>query len=61
MRLKGILDTRSSTTGFWMLYGTPYVNGKPFIWSQSLWSGKTLRNVTDRLDGHFTLVQPYLR
>ena len=34
MRLKGILDTRSSSTGFWMLYGTPYVTGKPFIWSQ---------------------------
>lgn len=61
MELDGILDTQSASTGFWMLYGAPCVNGKPFIWSQSLWSEQTLRDVPDRLDGHFTLVQLYLR
>lgn len=61
MGLSGILDTASSTTGFWMLYGTPYINDKPFIWSQSSWSWQTLRDVPDRLDGSFTLIPLHLR
>ena len=61
MTLSGILDTRSSATGFWMLYGTPYVNGTPFIWSQSSWKWQTLRDVPDRIDGRFTLMPLYLR
>jgi hypothetical protein len=61
MELSGILDVSSSTTGFWMLYGTPYVNGKPFIWSQSSWKWQTLRDVPDRIDGRFTLMPLYLR
>lgn len=48
-------------TGFWMLYGTPYVHGKPFIWSQSLWNEQKLRDVPDRIDGLFTLMPLYLR
>ena len=61
MRLSGILDTKSPATGFWMLYGTPHVHGKPFIWSQSLWNGQTLRDVPDRVDGRFTLMPLHLR
>ena len=61
MELSGILDPKSSTTGFWMLYGTPYVNGTPFIWSESSWKWQTLRDVPDRLDGRFTLMPLYLR
>ncbi len=61
MGLSGILDTHSSATGFWMLYGTPYIKGKPFIWSESLWGWQPLRDVPDRLDGRFTLVPLYLR
>ncbi len=54
--LSGILDTSASNTGFWMLYGTAYVNGTPFIWSQSSWKWQKLRDVPDRLDGVFTLM-----
>jgi hypothetical protein len=61
MGLSGILDLSSFTTGFWMLYGTPYVNGAPFIWSKSSWKWQTLRNVPDRIDGRFTLMPLYLR
>ncbi len=61
MGLSGTLDISSSTTGFWMLYGTPYVNGTPFIWSQSSWKWQTLRDVPDRIDGRFTLMPLYLR
>jgi len=61
MELAGVLDTSSRNTGFWMLYGTPWVKGKPFIWSESLWAGQPLRDVPDRLDGRFTLMPLYLR
>jgi hypothetical protein len=61
MGLSGILDTKSSATGFWMLYGTPPVNGGPFIWSQSSWKWQTLRDVPDRIDGRYTLMPLYLR
>jgi hypothetical protein len=61
MGLNGTLDADSLNTGFWMLYGTAYVKGKPFIWSDSLWSEQTLRDVPDRLDGRFTLMSLYLK
>jgi len=61
MGLSGILDTESPASGFWMLYGTPHVKGKPFIWSESLWAGQPLRDVPDQLDGVFTLMPLYLR
>jgi hypothetical protein len=61
MGLSGVLDTGSPATGFWMLYGTPWVKGKPFIWSESLWAWQPLRDVPDRLDGTFTLMPLYLR
>jgi len=61
MGLSGMLDTSSPNTSFWMLYGTPHVNGSPFIWSQSPWKAQKLRDVPDRVDGKFTLMPLYLR
>ncbi|HJV65655.1 MAG TPA: hypothetical protein VJ550_07980 [Geomonas sp.] len=61
MELSGNLDASATSTGFWMLFGTPEVKGKPFIWSESLWSSQLLRDVPDRLDGKFTLIPLYLR
>jgi hypothetical protein len=61
MKLQGVLKAKSSNTGFWMLYGTPHVNGSPFIWSRSSWSWQKLRHVPDRLDGRFTLMRIYLK
>lgn len=59
--LSGILDTSASNPGFWMLFGTAYVNGTPFIWSQSSWKWQKLRDVPDQLDGIFTLMPLNLR
>ncbi|MHB8770088.1 MAG: C45 family peptidase [Syntrophales bacterium] len=59
--LSGTLDTSASTTGFWMLYGTPTINGAPFVWSQSSWKWQKLRDVPDRVEGVFTLMPLYLR
>lgn len=61
MGLSGILDTSSSSKGFWMLFGTPEINGSPFAWSQSSWKWQTLRDVPDRIDGSFTLMPLFLR
>lgn len=61
MLLDGTLDIASMNTGFWMLYGTAKVDGVPFVWSQSSWKWQTLREVPDRLDGSFTLMQLHLR
>jgi len=61
MQLKGTFDTTSTATGFWMLYGTPKINDKPFIWSQSSYSWQKLRDVPDSLDGEFMLIPLYLK
>jgi hypothetical protein len=61
MMLSGVLDAKSHSTGFWMLYGTPAVDGEPFIWSESSWKWQILRDVPDRVDGRFTLMPLYLR
>ena len=59
--LKGVLDTSSRAKLFWMKFGTAYVNGKPFIWSESLWKETKLRYVPDRIDGKFTLLNEYIK
>jgi hypothetical protein len=59
--LKGVLDTSSPVRAFWMKFGTPYVNGKPFIWSESQWKSQKLRDVPDVVDGPWTLLNAYIR
>lgn len=48
-------NERGGKTGFWMMYGTPKISGKPFIWSESQWANfKKEQNedwVPDRLEG----------
>ncbi|HEY3277500.1 MAG TPA: hypothetical protein VGJ94_12840 [Syntrophorhabdaceae bacterium] len=61
MKLSGTLNIHAGAHGFWMLYGTPFVKGRPFIWSRSLWSWQKLRDVPDRLTGSFTLIPLYLK
>jgi hypothetical protein len=61
MDLIGVFDGASPYKNFWMKYGTPHVNGSPFIWSQSQWSGQKLRDVPDVLDGNYNLLNLYIR
>jgi hypothetical protein len=61
MKLQGVFDTESTATGFWMLFGTPKVNGQPFVWSRSSYSWQKLRDVPDVLDGGFVLPPLYLK
>jgi len=59
--LKGVYDTDSTNRAFWMKYGTPVINEKPFIWSASAWKGQKLRHVPDIVDGRFTLLKAHIR
>jgi hypothetical protein len=59
--LKGVLDTSATGKAFWMKFGSPSVNGKPFIWSESQWKGQKLRNVPDRVEGGWNLLNLYMR
>lgn len=61
MKLSGELDIRSPIKGLYMLYGTPYVEREPFVWSKSSWHLEKLRGVPDRLDGIFTRLPLYLK
>jgi hypothetical protein len=60
-RLSGDIDLNSSAKGFWMRFGTPYYNGKPFIWSESEFSSWYHPDVPDALDGKFTYLNLHLK
>ncbi len=60
-RLSMQIDTGSSARGFWMKFGTPKVNGAPFVWSKSSWAWQPLRDVPDVLDGAFIQPRLFLR
>ena len=59
--LQGLFDLDSPNKGFWMKFGTAYIDGKPFIWSESDWAGQKLRDVPNTVDGDFHLINTYLR
>ena len=59
--LKGVLDYSSPVKAFWMKFGTPYIDGKPFIWSESQWKDQKLRDVPDVVDGQWELLNAYIR
>lgn len=59
--LKGELDLNSPYQAFWAKYGTPHINGKPFIWSESIWSNQKLRDVPNVVDGNFQLLNLRVR
>ncbi len=61
MNLEGIFDLESTNKSFWMKFGSAYVDGKPFIWSESQWNTQKLRNVPDRIDGNFQELNMYIR
>ena len=61
MALSGELQWDAPSQGFWMRYGTPHVNGLPFVWSRSPWAAWNHPDVPDVVDGVFTLMNLHLR
>lgn len=59
--LDGALDPEAGQDAFWMKFGTPIVDGKPFVWSESQWKDQPLRDVPDALDGSWQLLSTNIR
>ncbi len=62
LKLKANKDSKKSS--FWMKYGTPVIEGKPFIWSESFFkefkSPQEVDFVPDAIDGKWNLVPLFI-
>ena len=51
-------------TSFWMKYGSPYIDGSPFIWSESRWAKFKLPEeedcIPDAIDGAWNKVKMFM-
>lgn len=51
-------------TSFWMKFGSPYIDGTPFIWSDSIWAKFKLPEevdyIPDAIDGKWNLVKMFM-
>ncbi|MDE6410459.1 MAG: hypothetical protein K2K81_09520 [Muribaculaceae bacterium] len=51
-------------TSFWMKFGSPYLDGTPFIWSQSIWAKfkqpEEVDCIPDAIDGNWNLVKMFM-
>ncbi len=61
MQLSGTIDMSVTANGYWMLFGTAHLDGVPFIWSRSPWSGWSHPDVPDAVDGTFTLLNFHMK
>lgn len=51
-------------TSFWMKFGSPYIDGTPFIWSQSIWARfkqpEEVDGIPDAIDGRWNKVKMFM-
>ena len=51
-------------TSFWMKFGSPYIDGTPFIWSESKWAKfkqpEEVDCIPDAIDGNWNLVKMFM-
>lgn len=51
-------------TSFWMKFGSPYIDGSPFIWSDSIWADfkqpEEVDCIPDAIDGNWNLVKMFM-
>lgn len=51
-------------TSFWMKFGSPYIDGTPFIWSESIWAKfkqpEEVDCIPDAIDGNWNLVKMFM-
>lgn len=54
----------SGKTSFWMKYGSPYIDGTPFIWSDSIWAKfkdpEEVDFIPDAIDGRWNRVKMFM-
>lgn len=58
-------DIDGEKTSFWMKYGSPYINGKPFIWSESIFAPykdpEEVDCIPDAIDGRWNKVKMFMK
>ncbi len=51
-------------TSFWMKFGSPYIDGSPFVWSDSIWAKfkqpEEVDCIPDAIDGNWNLVKMFM-
>lgn len=59
------VDENGGIQSFWMYYGTPKIEGKPFVWSDSAWKDykepEPVDFVPDRLESEWQTISLHLR
>ncbi|MDE6670319.1 MAG: hypothetical protein K2K26_11650 [Muribaculaceae bacterium] len=63
--LSMVPDKDGKKTSFWMKFGSPYIDGTPFIWSESIWAKfkqpEEVDCIPDAIDGNWNLVKMFMK
>ncbi len=63
--LSMVPDKEGKKTSFWMKFGSPYIDGTPFIWSESIWAKfkqpEEVDCIPDAIDGNWNLVKMFMK
>ena len=58
-------DINGTKTSFWMKYGSPYIDGAPFVWSNSKWANfkqpEEVDGIPDAIDGRWNRVKMFMK
>ena len=58
-------DINGEKTSFWMKYGSPYIDGTPFVWSDSIWAKfkqpEEVDCIPDAIDGRWNRVKMFMK
>ena len=58
-------DINGEKTSFWMKYGSPYIDGSPFVWSDSIWANfkqdEDVDCIPDAIDGRWNRVKMFMK
>ena len=57
-------SVNGSKTSFWMKFGSAYIDGLPFIWSDSIWAKfkepEDVDCIPDAIDGQWNRVKMFM-
>lgn len=58
-------DINGEKTSFWMKFGSPYIDGTPFVWSHSKFAkfkeDESVDNIPDAIDGRWNRVKMFMK
>ena len=63
--LSFVPDINGTKTSFWMKYGSPYIDGEPFVWSKSKFAefklSEEVDGIPDAIDGRWNRVKMFMK